>query len=180
MSKITGKQRSSSSVGYDSFMVHTISLDLAASQTINDIASRIPLLLNEKVVGISAVVSGSVAGTCAINFAYGSGNPVAVAAPANQGTVVGQYPEDKQAVATNKMFSANQVITMTANTVTRIYNTAGLDVVWPAGAELTLRAVTNGSAAGHLDLLVYVVPVDQHPNAPAQYALPFSAIANNL
>lgn len=180
MSKITSKARMSSSLCYSSFMqIPFETVALSASQTSATVQTQIPTLLNMKIVGWTAVMTGSPAGTCSVQLVLGTGAAGSPAVPNYQGTVAGQYPEDAYVTA-GQTLSAPSAITMSAGSVTKYYNASNLDSVWPSGSLITLRTVTNGSAAGNLHLHLIVVPVDQNPMSPEQYNKTFVPAANTI
>lgn len=181
MSKITGKDRRPSSLVYNAYMEQGFpTVALAASQTDATVQARIPLALNVKIIAIAVGISGGAAGTASMNVALGAGTMGAVATQRNQGTIAGAYPEDIQATAGQKLFAADQAVTMTDDTVTTLYNSVNPNVVWPAGSELTLRLTTNGSAAGNLQVRLITSPVDQNPMSPEQYAQAFVPSASTI
>ena len=180
MSKITSKARMSSSLCYSSFMhIPFATVTLAASQTSATVQAQTASLLNMKIVGFTAIMTGSPAGTCSVQVVLGTGAVGSVAVPNYQGTVAGQYPEDKYVTAGQSLASPT-AITMTANTVTSFYNNVSLDSVWPAAGLITLRTITNGAAAGTLKIDLIVVPVDQNPMSPEQYNQTFVPAANTI
>ena len=178
MSKITSKARMSSSLCYSGFMyLPFTSVALTANQTSATVQSRIPTILNYKIVGWAAVVEGSVAGTCSVQVVLGTGAAGSPAVPNYQGAPT--YPEDK-VVTAGQTLSDPTPITMTADAVTTYYNTINLDSVWPYSSLITLRTITNGTASGTLRLHLIAVPVDQNPMSPEQYNETFVPAYNTI
>jgi len=184
MPVIQAKRRRAQSLGYNSWIVLPFdTAALSASEVATTVVSRIPLLLNVKIIGVSVVVSGTVAGTASLNINLGTTTPNPIVTGTPDQTQVGVAPANV-AAAGSSVFAANQAITMTADAVTNLYTansgTNLFDVIWPAGGELTLRLVTNGSATGNLKVLVWAVPVDINPGTPEQDANRFIPNASQL
>jgi len=165
MQVISAKQRHPDSLGYNNLtQISFPAVTLATGQTNATVQARKPLGLNYKIIAVAVTVSGSVAGTCSINVVSGTAAENGV--PITDQTPVGIVPSGT-AVAGNQLFATDQPITMTADTVTLLYPANDLwDAIWPSGSELTLRTVTNGSAAGLLQVDLVVTPFDNHPTQP--------------
>lgn len=140
--------------------------NLAASQTSATIQERIFLPTAFKIVRVVAGFGASpaVAGTCAINIVAGSVAPNGtLPTPDTDYTGQPNYPSP-YATDGQQLFLADQPLTMSSATTvltpadsvaTGAYpaGTPGFawDALWgPGGAKLTLRTVTNGTAAGRL------------------------------
>lgn len=172
MQVIRAKDRNKSAIGYGNLMHLGFStVTLAASQANTTVQARIPLITSVKILGVAVVPSGAVAGTCSFNVV--SGIAAENGLPVSDQQLIGIFPS---ATATNgnQLFAADQAITMTADSVQRFYPTV-FDSIWPGGSELTLRLVTNGSAAGNLQVHLLVVPVDNTPNTNPSTAFKPSA-----
>ena len=168
----------SSSLCYGRYIhIPFATVTLAASQTSTTVQALTASLLNLKIVGFTATITGSPAGTCSVQVVLGPGAVGSVAVPNYQGAPT--YPEDKY-VTTGQTLSNPVAITMTANAVTAYYNNVNLDSVWPAATAITLRTITNGSAAGTLKVDLICVPVDQNPMSPEQYNETFVPAANTI
>jgi hypothetical protein len=88
------------------------------------------------------------------------------------------FGQDSQtAVSGNALFPVDMALNFTADVPAILYPVypKTFDAIWPAASELTLRLVTNGTAAGTLDVIVWAVPYDNHsaqPELSANYFLP--------
>lgn len=154
-------------------------LALTASQVSGTVQLREPIPFNMKILSVTALLSGTVAGTCSINFALGTAALAGVGTPDNR--LTGTVPPSV-ATSGQQLFSSNQAVTMTADTVTQIFTGADStadtwDVIWPTGGELTLRTVTNGAASGNLQVALAIVPIFLHYNYPDTFH-PWSPVSS--
>lgn len=282
MQVTTGKKRSPESIGYNNLMALRFpTVALAASQAAATVQARIPLGLNVKIMAISYVMSGTVAGTADINVSQGAGSYEGVGTAAygsvvlantfsiddtvtmtvggvssvtkvnsrtagknqlmaegiasginkNQpfgaafvatssgstiyivsttygtganattltssassasgtatasgstfanGSGVGAVPTmpaldnsnqtspPATAAAGTALFPVDMPINMTADVPSNMYPTypKNFDAIFPSASELTLRTVTNGSASGNLDVILWCVPYDVNAYNP--------------
>jgi len=111
---------------------------------------------------------GAVATTPTLTGGTASGSTPVL--PPTDTTKTGQVPSNT-ALSGNALFAADQALLMAADQVQMFYppqSTAAFDAIFPKASELTLRLVTNGSAAGTLKIVLFVVPTDQMPGQPQQ------------
>lgn len=157
-------------------------ISLTANQANSVVQERIFLPTAVKIYRVIAGFGSApgVAGTCSINIVAGTAAETGTL-PTPDTDYAGQpaYPP-AYASAGQSLFLADQVLTMTADTATVLTpnaaagsgypaNTPGKawDALWgPGGAEITLRTVTNGAAAGRLYVALLVKYYDPTYNKP--------------
>jgi len=193
MSATYARDHDINSVGFDKLIqIDFPVITLAATQVSGTIQARRAIATCYKIYRVIAALSGSVAGTASINIAMGTAAltgtlPIPDTGYAGQPTS-GNTPDNAYppAYATNgqQLFYAARAITMTADAPTVItpndaaptsgsgayaIGTPGFayDSLWgPGGSLLTVRLVTNGSAAGTLNVSLLVKPYDPFYNKP--------------
>ena len=90
MSIIKSKRRRPESLGYNSWMPLAFPvITLAASTAPTTVEARIPLALNVKIVAVSYVLSGSLAGGTSFNIALGAGSYETAGSSAFGGSTLG-------------------------------------------------------------------------------------------
>jgi hypothetical protein len=127
-------------------------ITLAFTQATTAIQATIPVPCNFKIFYIATALTGSVAGTCSVNVVAGVGAEGAATAA------------DTIAVSGNKVIT-DAALTMTTNTVQR-FQATNFDGIYPTTLPLTVRTLTNGSAAGTLKVTVIGKYVDPNPSKP--------------
>ncbi len=93
------------------------------------------------------------------------------AAPVGDSTKIGLVPSPTAAPLT-ALFPCNIEIPLVGESEVTgtIYAVENFDAIFPSVSELTLRLVTDGSGAGTIKVVMYGVPVDNHPQQPAEAA----------
>lgn len=169
------KSHEAAGVRYDALTALAFpAVTLAINQTNATVQARIPLPTDFKIFRVTALPSGTVAGTCSVNVVLGTGAEGSQGTPDNIETT-GSYTK---AAAGNILLSADSAVTMTADTVTQInVDNPHFDVIWPTGGELTLRTVTNGTASGTLQVVLLGKFYDTLPTKPINQNFDATAIA---
>jgi hypothetical protein len=135
---------------------------MSLSGNVITVTSTTPGTAGNSVV-ISDATSGGAGGTYTLSGATlsggtNSGPAVPPVLPPTDSTYSGIVPS-VTATAGDALFATDQVVTMTPEMVQTFFPTV-FDAIWPSGSELTLRFVSNGSAAGHVKVIAYTTPYD--------------------
>jgi hypothetical protein len=181
MSATRAKEHEQSAVKFDALIPLVFPVvALASSQSVNTVQARIWLPTSVKIYRIIAGLSGTVAGSCAVQVVAGTANPAGTL-PTPDTDYAGQpaYPP-AYATAGQQLLQSPAALTMTADLATVINaiaaagsgypaNTPGqaFDGLWgPGGQELTLRTVTGASTTGNLAVSLLCKFYDPTYNKP--------------
>lgn len=146
-------------------MIEFAPVVLSASQTSATVQSTKLFPTTFKIYrALAYFTAAAVAGACSINIVAGTAAEAGTGIPDTLDNGVAAYPR-QIAGAGIQLFTADQVCTMTANTVTQLDVPADLfDVLWKGA--ITLRTITGVGATGTLVVSLLVKPIDITPWTP--------------
>lgn len=118
-----------------------------------------------KIMAITALLTGTVAGSCSVNLALGTAAEAGVGTPDD--SLAGIQPPD---VLTNgqTLFAADQALTMTTNTAKTFYASASnaFDCIWPANGLIGVRIATGAATTGTLKITAAAIAYCRQPWRP--------------
>ncbi len=156
------KQRTPHAVGFDGLDVLTFAPVTLAASVANTAVQAITLAPTVyKFYRLMAVLTGTVAGTCAVNVVAGVAAEAGVGTPDTRDNGANAYPIPI-ATAGTQLLATDTALTMTTNAVTQIDLPADLfDVCWKG--LLTLRVTTGASTTGTLNVALLGKQTDTNP-----------------
>ena len=174
-----GKTHLPNGIGYDQLSVLDFdAITLGANQVSTTVFVPQALPVNIKIFSLTALLTGTVAGSASVNVCLGTAAENGLGPPDN--SLAGVTPP-ATAAAGNCLFATDQALTMTANTPQIFYPiNDGWDIIWPKNGLLGLRVPTGAATTGTLKVTLAVVVYDLKPWRPQPSDSSFAPGANTL